>query len=161
MDALDVFSFDIWIEIFSFVGDLSTLSSLRRSCVLFKNISSSGFLFKRLIENFFPEFAECEPCKLAPVLPDSVNGNKPKVVLFGQKDKYECLCRSDQVNFSGLYIGEYGTHGLEFIEIIQHGYEVKGLKLTGDPNVPAGKYSFEVVFNAEVWLFRSLTFVLS
>ncbi|GMH35156.1 hypothetical protein BSKO_03024 [Bryopsis sp. KO-2023] len=51
--------------------------------------------------------------------------------------------------FSGLYLGAFGPHGPELLLVrrTRCGEDVdmvEGLKLTGDPNVPAGEVSFRV-----------------
>ncbi|KAG2442983.1 hypothetical protein HXX76_003056 [Chlamydomonas incerta] len=54
------------------------------------------------------------------------------------------LPRSDP--FCGLYLGAFGPHGPELIQLsrgLQDGEEVvSAVKVTGDPNVPAGEVSF-------------------
>lgn len=61
-------------------------------------------------------------------------------------------------NCLGLHIGRYGSHGMEILhlsmrtpedsEYIRHrqidfgSVQLQGYKITGDPNIPAGKYSF-------------------
>jgi hypothetical protein len=48
--------------------------------------------------------------------------------------------------FSGIYLGTFGPHGPEILRVARATIEneewVQGTKLTGDPNVPAGKVSF-------------------
>ena len=48
--------------------------------------------------------------------------------------------------FSGMYLGTFGPHGPEVLRVartmIENEEWVQGTKLTGDPNVPAGKVSF-------------------
>jgi Cyclin D1 binding domain len=48
--------------------------------------------------------------------------------------------------FSGMYLGTFGPHGPEVLRVARAQIEneewVQGTKLTGDPNVPAGKVSF-------------------
>ena len=48
--------------------------------------------------------------------------------------------------FTGVYIGSFGPHGPEILRVARAMIEgeewVQGTKLTGDPNVPAGKVSF-------------------
>ncbi|KAG7673058.1 hypothetical protein Ndes2526B_g05371 [Nannochloris sp. 'desiccata'] len=48
--------------------------------------------------------------------------------------------------FSGMYLGTFGPHGPEVLRVARETIEneewVQGTKLTGDPNVPAGKVSF-------------------
>ena len=59
----------------------------------------------------------------------------------------------------GLFIGDYGTHGVEFIRLDMPWVApmvwphrsgpkgVKGVKVTGDPNVPFGHTSFKITDN--------------
>ena len=52
--------------------------------------------------------------------------------------------------FSGLYLGAFGPHGPELLLLRRSHWEdgeecVQGIKLTGDPNVPAGEVSFRYV----------------
>jgi hypothetical protein len=42
----------------------------------------------------------------------------------------------------GLWIGEFGSHGDELVEIVQRGFWIRGRKLCGDPNVCSGQTSF-------------------
>ncbi|EDV23834.1 uncharacterized protein TRIADDRAFT_57437 [Trichoplax adhaerens] len=44
---------------------------------------------------------------------------------------------------SGYYAGTYGVHGLEIIRILYKEQTLNGTKITGDPNVPAGKITFK------------------
>jgi len=44
----------------------------------------------------------------------------------------------------GRWVGVYGSHGLEVLEIVVENQMLKATKITGDPNVPAGRVSFEV-----------------
>lgn len=48
--------------------------------------------------------------------------------------------------FTGVYLGTFGPHGPELLQVSRVTLEgeewVQGVKLTGDPNVPAGKVSF-------------------
>ena len=41
---------------------------------------------------------------------------------------HEC---SKVIDLSGYWVGGYGSHGDEYIEVTQRGYEVQGVKLTG------------------------------
>jgi len=44
---------------------------------------------------------------------------------------------------SGIWLAIYSGHGLEVIEIIQHGYDITAIKLKGDDNVPSGQIAFK------------------
>lgn len=48
-----------------------------------------------------------------------------------------------QFNFEGLWIGKYGNHGFEMINITYVGDILLAEKITGDQNVPAGEISFQ------------------
>ncbi|XP_041376674.1 F-box only protein 31-like [Gigantopelta aegis] len=54
--------------------------------------------------------------------------------------------RSPAVIQPGFFKGTYGGHGIEIIQLKYdaNGKIVQGIKITGDPNVPATKISFEV-----------------
>eukprot|EP00667_Euglena_gracilis_P012522 EG_transcript_12858 len=46
----------------------------------------------------------------------------------------------------GVYEGVFGPHGLELIHVsLAEGGQLQGLKVTGDPNVPAGELCFQSV----------------
>ena len=43
----------------------------------------------------------------------------------------------------GLYLGSYGPHGLEIVSVeATEGGALRGVKVTGDPNVPSGECTF-------------------
>lgn len=45
------------------------------------------------------------------------------------KTFYQECCK--MIDLNGYWTGGYGSHGNEYIEVTQKGYEVQGLKLTG------------------------------
>jgi hypothetical protein len=46
--------------------------------------------------------------------------------------------------FTGLWVGDYASHGVEFLFLQRTPTMLEVIKITGDTNVPAGKYSFVV-----------------
>jgi hypothetical protein len=45
----------------------------------------------------------------------------------------------------GFYTALYGWHGVELVWIERQGWRIRGIKLTGDPNVPAGEVSIDLL----------------
>jgi hypothetical protein len=43
-----------------------------------------------------------------------------------------------------LYDAHYGLHGKEYVYVEQCGYTVSAVKVTGDPNVPRGRITWQV-----------------
>jgi len=57
----------------------------------------------------------------------------------------------------GIFVGTYSTHGWEFIHVQFDGSNennriLRGTKITGDPNVPAGQVSFEILIDKPIQL---------
>ena len=48
------------------------------------------------------------------------------------------------LKLEGIWIGDYLGHGNEKIRLLQMGYEIWAIKLTGDPNIPAKKTTWKV-----------------
>jgi len=49
------------------------------------------------------------------------------------------------INVTDIWQAEYGVHGEETIQVVQEGYFIHAVKITGDPNVPAGKPTWNIV----------------
>ena len=49
-----------------------------------------------------------------------------------------------------LWSADFGPHGKEYVLVERHGYELKLLKLTGDPNVPRGQYSVQATIASDL-----------
>ncbi|KAK9481289.1 hypothetical protein V1514DRAFT_323463 [Lipomyces japonicus] len=53
--------------------------------------------------------------------------------------------RNPEFPYRGIWVGDYSSHGGEFILFHQPTkYRLEAIKLTGDPNIPRGEYSFTV-----------------
>ena len=57
--------------------------------------------------------------------------------------------QSFRLNITGTFSAVYSAHGLEQVQVTQSGYILRGVKITGDVNVPAGKTTFVVRLNEE------------
>eukprot|EP01125_Pyxidicula_operculata_P019173 TRINITY_DN6926_c0_g1_i1.p1 TRINITY_DN6926_c0_g1~~TRINITY_DN6926_c0_g1_i1.p1 ORF type:complete len:249 (-),score=26.74 TRINITY_DN6926_c0_g1_i1:227-973(-) len=66
----------------------------------------------------------------------------------GPREQYRNLINS--IDLNGTWLAVYGAHGLEVIRVTQTGYNVHGLKIKGDPNVPSGKTTFEVTLKHDL-----------
>jgi len=53
------------------------------------------------------------------------------------------------IDLNGYWIGDYGRHGKEIINIYQKGYEVIARKITGDENVPAGEITWKMTLDKD------------
>jgi len=60
------------------------------------------------------------------------------------KEFYKSYHELNKRNISGIWIGDYGAHGFELIKIYHKGYKVYAKKLTGDPNVPAKRLTWQM-----------------
>ncbi|CAN2389248.1 anaphase-promoting complex-dependent catabolic process, partial [Pristimantis euphronides] len=60
--------------------------------------------------------------------------------------------RPDEFMKAGFFKGSYNCHGLEIIMLSFHESVAKATKITGDPNVPAGKLTLEVDLSRPVRL---------
>lgn len=50
----------------------------------------------------------------------------------------------------GFYTALYGWHGVELVWIDRQGWRIRGIKLTGDPNVPAGEVSIDLLLTRDL-----------
>ena len=55
-----------------------------------------------------------------------------------------------QFNLEGLWVGKYGDHGYEMINVTYHGDVLIASKVTGTKNVPKGQVTFEVDLSPNV-----------
>jgi len=57
--------------------------------------------------------------------------------------------KNDLASLCGLWKGIYGGHGWEVLSVIIHQDQLIGMKMVGDPNVPAGEPSWWTPFSAD------------
>jgi len=58
-------------------------------------------------------------------------------------------CKSN-LDLNGDWIGDYDAHGFEHLKIYHYGYKVRAIKVTGDPNVPAKKVTWEMTLDSDL-----------
>jgi len=57
------------------------------------------------------------------------------------------LDKMNNIDLSGYWLGDYGAHGIELVKISHKGYKAYAKKITGDPNIPAGKLTWKFTFS--------------
>ncbi|KAG7339229.1 protein of unknown function DUF3506 containing protein [Nitzschia inconspicua] len=95
----------------------------------------------RQIEQQDPEFVyktEMEQLKLAKMEGRDFDARKHSRNAYAARS---CL---PQFNLEGLWVGKYGHHGYEMINVTYHGDLLVAYKVTGDKNVPRGEITFQV-----------------
>lgn len=167
---------DIITQIFLYL-DLKSLGKCLLVCKNFHNILELD-LWKHLILRDYPYFLCTEPLpdseldfptKASQIITNyeteaeatSVFQNPFKRLSQEEKDtihqristlsypkEFYLRCHS-LPNISGFWVGDYGGHGFELIRIYHKGYKAYAQKLTGDPNIPAGKVTWKVTFGED------------
>lgn len=61
-----------------------------------------------------------------------------------KKQAMEARAALPQFNLEGLWVGKYGDHGYEMVNVTYHGDVLMASKVTGTKNVPKGQVTFEV-----------------
>jgi len=67
--------------------------------------------------------------------------------IINWKSFYIDCYQKEKMNLTGFWVGDYGDHGFELIRIFHKGYHVYAKKLTGDPNIPAGKLTWKAMLD--------------
>jgi len=66
-----------------------------------------------------------------------------------ERDAMAARSALPQFNLEGLWVGKYGDHGFEMINITYVGNTLVAHKVTGDENVPKGEATFKVDLNPQ------------
>jgi len=59
------------------------------------------------------------------------------------------LCHM-KIDLNGFWIGDYGRHGKEVLQIHHKGYDIVAKKVTGDENVPAGEVTWKMTLDSDL-----------
>jgi len=113
--------------------ELDSPTKISQITTTYESEAEAASIFKNPFQNLSPEVREIINQRISS-LPN------PK--------EFYLKCHS-LPNISGFWVGDYGGHGFELIRVYHQGYKVYAKKLTGDPNIPAGKVTWKMTFGED------------
>jgi hypothetical protein len=136
---------DCWFEVLSRVS-VSDIKSIALTCKWLREMVQDEVFFARLLHVHFAEF------KIEDALTQKSFFHEPRATErfnaenVSKKVFFQHLWRlkSRTLGFSGLFEANFGSHGKEYVYVKQTGFLLSGIKITGDPNVPRSKTTFQV-----------------
>lgn len=126
--------------------DYCSLSSALQVCKEWNSIIDEtiwrNLCFRDWKDYLEPPFPLCDDVDPRPIpetiVPETQKGEELNITDW--KEFYRaCLATPD---LNGIFSAIYGDHGEELMQITHKGFFISVLKITGDPNVPAGKISW-------------------